>query len=111
MKKTKSKSKIKAAERNDLLSAILRSVTTIITPCSSYKAHGLIYRVLSSSSSACLEYVRLHESHYDAHRVTVQQLQRIAAQYSKLEDKMEAVEAEHAALDAKINRLRSQKKM
>ena len=72
VKKTKPKSKVKAAERDDLLSVILRSATTITTPCSSYKARGLVCRASLSLSSACLEYIRLYESHYNAYRVTVQ---------------------------------------
>jgi hypothetical protein len=58
MKKTKPKSKVKAAERNDLLSAILRSASTMTTSCSFYKTRGLVYKALPSVSSAYSVYIQ-----------------------------------------------------
>ncbi|KAK3896793.1 hypothetical protein C8A05DRAFT_48320 [Staphylotrichum tortipilum] len=111
VKKTKPLSKVKFAERDNLLSAILRSASVMKSPCASCDASGLVCELSPSVSSACLECVRRHEPHYDAQGVTVQQLHRIATQHSRLEDEMEAAEVERAALDAKTSRLRAQKKM
>ena len=66
VKKSKPKSKVKAAERDDLLSTILRSVIAMKTLYSSYKARGLTYEVSSSAFSICYEYVRSHQSFCDA---------------------------------------------
>ena len=66
MKKSKPKSKVKAAERDDLLFIILRSVVVMKTPCSSYKARGLACEVSSSAFSTCYECVCSHQSFCDA---------------------------------------------
>jgi hypothetical protein len=58
VKKSKPKSKVKLAERSDLLSAILQSAITMKTSCSFYKACGLAYEASPSVSSAYAEYVR-----------------------------------------------------
>jgi hypothetical protein len=57
VKKIKPKSKVKAAERDDLLSTILQSASTITTPCSFYKTYSLIYKALPSVSSAYSVYI------------------------------------------------------
>jgi hypothetical protein len=66
MKKSKPKSKVKFAERSDLLSAILQSAIAMKTSCSFYKAHGLACEALPLVSSACAEYVRQYEPYCDA---------------------------------------------
>jgi hypothetical protein len=58
MKKSKPKSKVKLAERSDLLSAILQSAIAMKTSCSFCKARGLGCEALPSVSSAYAEYVR-----------------------------------------------------
>jgi hypothetical protein len=58
IKKSKLRSKVKFAERSDLLSAILQSAITMKTSCSFYKAYGLACEVSPLVSSACAEYVR-----------------------------------------------------
>lgn len=111
VKKTTPQSKAKLAERDDLLRAIFRSAVVMKSSCSSCKTRGLVCKSAPSVSSACFECVRRHEPYCDAQGVTAQQLQRIADQHSRLEDEMETAEAERAVLDAKINRLRTQKKV
>ena len=57
VKKTKPKSKVKAAERDDLLSAILRSASIMTSPYSFCKTCGLAYKASPSVSSACSAYI------------------------------------------------------
>ena len=58
VKKTKPKSKVKAAERAALLSTILRSTSIMTTPCSYCKSYGLDYKIAPSVSSSCSTYVQ-----------------------------------------------------
>jgi len=114
VKKTKSKSACphpKTLQRSHLLEAILRSSIEMQAPCSSCKALGLVCRVSPSESSACSECVRRHESFCDAQGVTPQQLQRIAAQHDEVESELERAEELAEAANAKVRRLRKQKKL
>ncbi|KAK3904168.1 hypothetical protein C8A05DRAFT_32056 [Staphylotrichum tortipilum] len=105
------KSKVKAAERDDLLSAILQSASTVTSPCSSCKTRGLVCKVSPAVSSACYACVRNHQSFCDAQGISAQQLRKIVAQHGKVESELEKAEAELLASVAKVNRLRSQKRM
>ena len=65
VKKTKPKSKVKAAERAALLSTILRSASIMTTPCSYCKSRGLDCKIALSVSSSYSIYVQNHQSFCD----------------------------------------------
>lgn len=112
VKKTKSDSPhLKTVQRDHLLKAILRSPVTMLTPCSFCKAQGLVCKASPSESSACYECVRRHEPFCDAQGITPQQLQKLVSQHDKVESELERAEELAEAANAKVRRLRKQKKV
>lgn len=112
VKKTKPKAPhFKTVERDHLLKAIFGSASVMRKPCSACKAHNRVCEASPDDSSACLECVRRHESFCDAQGVSPQQLQRIASQHDKAESELEQAEALAEAANAKVRRLRKQKRM
>ncbi|KAL0943092.1 uncharacterized protein CTRU02_200978, partial [Colletotrichum truncatum] len=101
----------KTKQRDSLLSLILGN-RTVMPVCSSCEVKGFSSCEASlSDSSRCAECVRSGKSYCDLQGLSAQQLRRIGDQHQKLEDALEKAEEERRALDAKVERLRKQKKM
>ncbi|KAM4065235.1 hypothetical protein HRG_004433 [Hirsutella rhossiliensis] len=102
----------KTEQRNALLGVILGSSAIMPEACSSCRSRGFTDCQISvSDSSRCYDCVRLNLSYCDAKGLSVQQLRKIGAQHQKIESELEAAEEERRKLDAKVERLRKQKKM
>jgi hypothetical protein len=81
------------------------------TTCSSCRQAGAECVGSSSDSGRCSECVRLNLARCDANGLSPQQLRKIAAQHTKFESELEAAEEARRAMDAKVERLRKQKKL
>jgi hypothetical protein len=100
----------KTEQRNSLLELILRHPVEMPNSCSFCEKKDLICSV-SADSSRCAECVRNNQSMCDAQNLSTQQLRRIATQHSKMEAELEKAEEERDLLDARVKRLRKQKKL
>ena len=100
----------KTRQRDALLEVILQSAVEIPDSCSFYERRKVRY-LKSDGSSRYTECVASNQSHYDTGVLSPKQLLRVASQYSKLKQEIEALEKERRELDIKIERLRKQKKI
>lgn len=111
IEKSRKTPSIKTEQRNTLLLTILTNSSTMPS-CSACQSQGIqSCQVSPLDSSRCAECVRLNLSRCDVLGVSASQLRKIAAQHSKLESELEAAEEERRRMDARVERLRKQKKM
>jgi hypothetical protein len=116
--KQRSKAKPKSTDHRDaLLFSVLSNPGLVTMPsCSSCEARGLLQcQVSPADSSRCSECVRLNLPRCDVLGLAPDQLRRVATQHMKLEkeleDALEAAEEERREIDARVRRLRKQKKL
>ena len=95
------------------MSAVASLGTAVPMPCSYCEEHNLgkDCLVADSESSRCLTCVRLNLSNCDVRGLSPDQLNKITLKHRRLEEELEAVEEEAQLLNAKILRLRKQKRM
>ncbi len=103
-------SSVKSAQRAALLSSILRS-SVEMAPCSSCQKSGSRCLVADVESRRCSECVRLCRSFCDVFGLSPAQIEKVASQLSSAEADLEAAETERDRWDAKVKRLRVQKKL
>lgn len=103
----------KSEQKAALLSAVASRGTVVPMPCSYCEEHNLgkDCLVADSESSRCLTCVRLNLSNCDVRGLSPDQLNKITLKHRRLEEELEAVEEEAQLLNAKILRLRKQKRM
>jgi hypothetical protein len=101
----------KTHEYNALLSVVLANSVEMPKPCFECDRQGRQCSASVQDSSRCSECVRLKLSYCDFAALSPQQIRRIGSQHSKLEAELEAAEEEAALANAKIQRLRKQKKL
>jgi len=103
--------KTSAQRRADLfLSVLSRSIT--MPSCSACEARGQpSCQVSDLDSTRCAECVRSGRSQCDVLGPSLEHLQQVGSQYHKMEEELERAEEERQQMDAKIRRLRKQKKM
>jgi uncharacterized protein YdcH (DUF465 family) len=101
----------KTKKRKSLFQSVVRNALAMDKRCSYCVSRGHEECLLSpSDSSRCAECVRLNKSYCDIRGLSSEQLERIAAHHFRLEDELEAAEEERRAADAKVERLRKEKK-
>ena len=101
----------KTEQKDSLLSVILQNAITMPS-CSFCEGRGILScQVSAQDSSRCAECVRLGRSRCDVQGVTPEGLRRLGQQHQRMESELEAAEEERRAIDAKIERLRKQKRM
>ena len=102
----------KTQKRKSLLRSVVRNAVPMDKRCSFCVSRGREECLASPvDSSRCSECVRLNKSYCDVRGLSSEQLERIAAHHYRLEDELEAAEEERRVVDAKIDRLRKQKKL
>lgn len=101
----------KTEQRNALLEVILSNPSVMKSTCSSCQQSGAECVGSPADSDRCAECVRLNLARCDANGLSIQQLRKVAAQHSKLEAELESAEEARRILDARVERLRKQKKM
>ena len=99
----------KTVQRNALLELMLRGPVEMPQKCSACEKSGADC-VGGDSSSRCTACVKNNLSRCDANPLTPEQLRHIATQHTRLEAELEEVEEERRRVDAKIQRLRANKK-
>jgi seryl-tRNA synthetase len=98
-------------QRSVLLGLILSHPSAMANTCSSCEQSNRQCIASESDSSRCSECVRQGLSRCDIAGLSPQQLRRIAAHHSRFESELESAEATRRNIDAKIERLRKQKKL
>ncbi|PTB35121.1 hypothetical protein M441DRAFT_63026 [Trichoderma asperellum CBS 433.97] len=102
----------KTTRRKSLFKSVIAGANKIDKHCSFCISKGHQECLLSpTNSSRYSECVRLNQSYCDVRGLTSEQLERIAAHHFHLENELEEAEEEHRRTDAKVERLRKQKKM
>jgi uncharacterized protein YdcH (DUF465 family) len=108
---TKSSRKSSAERRLALLVSILSS-SVKMPLCSSCEQRGILScQVSDRDSSRCAECVRTGRSRCDIRGPSNEELVKIGTKFCELEDTVKKVEEERRVIDAKIERLRKQKKL
>jgi hypothetical protein len=100
--------------RNVLLEVILASSVVMRNSCSVCEKAGIECvgpSPDSSRTSRCKECIRLNRPRCDAQALSPAQLRRIATTHSRFESELEKAEEERRVMDAKVERLRKQKKL
>lgn len=98
--------------KNALLRILLESQTVEMPSCSSCESLGAASCEASPQNpNRCIPCVRNGRSRCDIQGISVVDLEHVGAQYQKMELEMAKAEEERRAMDAKIERLRKQKKM
>jgi hypothetical protein len=112
-KKQKSKQpKPSTVRKNKLLQVILASDLLEMPSCSNCEEKGLATcEVSPSNPGRCVRCVRDTLSHCDVQEFSVKNLERAGRQFHEHELALEKLEEERRIMDAKIERLRKQKKM
>jgi uncharacterized protein YdcH (DUF465 family) len=101
----------KTTRRKSLFQLIIAGAQDMDKRCSFCVSKGHKECLLSpNDSSRCSECVRLNQSYCDVRGLTSEQLERIAVHHFRLEDELEEAEEERRRADAKVERLRKQKK-
>ena len=105
----------KTSQRDSLLAAVLSSNPIDMAPCSYCERRHLECKVSDSDSSRCSSCIRHNRSQCDVSGLSPEQLQKVASQHRKLELELEAAEEEAEKVisetNAKLRRLRRQKRM
>lgn len=100
-----------SSRRSALFLSILSDCVTM-KPCSSCEARTIPdCQVSRKDPSKCAECVRAGRADCDVTGPSAQQLAKIGSNYHKLEAEMAAAEEERRVLDAKVERLRKQKRL
>ena len=101
----------KISQRDSLLAAVLSSNPIDMAPCSYCERRQLECKVSDSDSSRCSSCIRHNRSQCDVSGLNPEQLQKVASQHRKLELELEAAEEEADAVNARLRRLRRQKRV
>lgn len=101
----------KTDERDSLLAAVLSSASFTMARCSYCEDRNLDCRTANENSSRCSSCIGANQSNCDARGLSPEQLNRVAAQHRRLELELEAAEEEADAVNARLRRLRKQKRM
>ncbi|RYP62833.1 hypothetical protein DL771_009554 [Monosporascus sp. 5C6A] len=109
-RRTKPVSKEKTAQRDSLLSAVLANPVDM-APCSFCESRKLECKLSENDSSRCSSCIRYNQANCDVKGLSPEQLQRVAAQHRRLELELEAAEEEADQVNARLRRLRKQKRM
>lgn len=115
---SKMRSRIKPSktdQRDSLLSAVLSAAIPEMARCSYCEGRNLVCRLSETDSSRCSSCINSNQANCDVRGLSPEQLNRVAAQYRKLELELEAAEEEAEVVinqaNAKLRRLRKQKRM
>ena len=114
-KRAKPISQRKVSKRNTLLTAVLSTDSVEMAPCSYCKRRQFECIVSKNNSSRYSFCIRHNRSQCDVSGLSPEQLQKVAAQHRELEIELEAAEEEAERVitetNAKLRRLRRQKRM
>jgi hypothetical protein len=106
------KAKKSSSERRNALLLSILSSSIEMPSCSNCEQRGIeSCRVSDRDSSRCSECVRAGRSRCDVQGPSNDDLVRIGTQFRELEEAVERAEEERRAADAKVERLRKQKKL
>lgn len=101
----------KTEQRDALLEVIFSHQVIMKNSCSFCEQTGASCSASVDDSSRCSECVRLNQSYCDARGLSPQQLRKVAAHHARFESELEEAENARRQMDAKIERLRKQKKL
>lgn len=101
----------KTDQRDSLLAAVLSAAIPEMARCSYCDSRDLVCRLAETDSSRCSSCINSNQANCDVRGLSPEQLNRVAAQHRKLELELEAAEEEADLVNARLRRLRKQKRM
>lgn len=106
-----SKSRSKKTEQSESLATAVFTRGSVMPTCSSCESSKTPCIASEEDSSRCYECVLKKRGNCDMHGLTPAQMQKIARLHSQIEDELDAAEEEAMLANAKVNRLRKQRRL